>query len=77
MKKKFSENLTLLLLKKAGKLLVPFGKALSKQEGPNVFWILFLNLNQLPGAKKGLKKWASQQTFGTSCFDRALHRSIV
>ena len=48
-------------------------KALSKQEGPNICWdARFLNFNQLPAAKKVFKKRASQQTFGPSCFDRAL-----
>ena len=32
----------------------------------------FLNLNQLPAAKKGFKNYASHQTFGPSYFDRTL-----
>ena len=52
-------------------------KVLSKQEGLNVCWDArflnrFLNFNQLPAAKKGLKNSASQQTFSPSYFDRAL-----
>ena len=52
-------------------------KVLSKQEGLNVCWDArflnpFLNFNQLPAAKKGLKKQASLQTFGPSYFVRAL-----
>ena len=50
-------------------------KALSKQEGPNICWdthflIIFLNFNQLPTAKKGLKKQASLQILGPSNFVR-------
>ena len=38
-----------------------------------VFWIVvFFNFYQLTAEKKGSKKWVSQQTFGTSYFDRSL-----
>ena len=36
------------------------------------FWMSFLNLNQLPAAKKGLKKRESQQKFVPSYFVMAL-----
>ena len=50
----------------------------SKQEGSNVCWDarffnpVFLNLNQLPAAKKVFKKRASLQMLGPSYFVRAL-----
>ena len=38
-----------------------------------VFWIVFFfNFYQLTAEKKESKKWVSQQTFGTSYFDRSL-----
>ena len=47
-------------------------KALTKQEGPSVFAIFFLNLNQLPIAKKDCKNRESQKTFSSSYFVMAL-----
>jgi hypothetical protein len=48
---------------------------------PNVCWdapfldfFFFLDFNQLPAANKRFKKGVSQQTFGSSYFNRALIR---
>ena len=57
-------------------------KALSKQEMSNVckdacyLNPFFLNLNQLPAAKKEFKKQSSQQLFDYSYFVRALESAL-
>ena len=43
----------------------------------SVFWILFLNFNQLPAAKTAFKNGASQERFGPSYFDRALAKGLL
>ena len=42
----------------------------------SIFACIVLNLHQLPAAKKDMQKQASQQTFGSSYFVRALAQNV-